>query len=82
MVTLLMWLLDERIKLSIEEQITTPHNIFTLKIETLLSQRMLSMANTQTAHMYWVYEPLQQENMRLQNKVQDLTRDSGTQSQP
>lgn len=53
----------------------TLENIFTLKIETLLKQSMLLIANIQMAHMNLIYDHLQQENMKLQIKVQNLTRE-------
>lgn len=40
---------DEGIKPAMAEQITTLENIFTLIMEILLTQRMVSIANTQTA---------------------------------
>lgn len=49
------------------EQITTEENIFTLKIKTLLTQRILSLANTETVDVDQMYDRLQQENRRLQN---------------
>lgn len=49
MVTLLNHLLNNRIKPAVTEQIMKLENIFTLKMETLLIQRMFSMAITQMA---------------------------------
>lgn len=65
MVTLLRRLLGEWIAQVMAHQITTLENIFTLKIETLLSQRTLALANTQMSHMYRIYERLQLENMTV-----------------
>lgn len=57
------------------EQMMTVETIFTLKIETLLTQKILSVRNTQTSHMDQVYVRLQPKNMKLQNQVQELTRE-------
>lgn len=35
----------------------------------------LSMVNTQMTYMDWIYDYLQQENMKLQIQVQDFTRE-------
>lgn len=66
MVTLLKWLLNEGIKPTMEEKITTLENIFSLKMETALTQRMPSMVNTQTTDMDSIYDRLQQKNIKLQ----------------
>lgn len=58
------------------KQIMTMKKTFTLKMKTLLTQRMLLMAISQTNHIAQVYDCLQQENMRLQGQVLDLTRES------
>lgn len=41
-------------------------------METLLTQQILGIANTQTAHMDRLYDRLQQENARQQIQIQDL----------
>lgn len=74
MITLLQRQLDEEIKLDMTEQITTLENIFTRKMETLLTQRMISTINTVTAHMDRTPDRLPQENVRFQIQVQNLTR--------
>lgn len=51
MFILLKRMLDKGIKLTMAEQITTLENIFTLKMENLLIQRIVLIANTQTGHM-------------------------------
>lgn len=66
MVSLLNLIPDERIKLVIVEQITTLENIFTLKIQTQVTQRKHSMSKTQIANIDWIYDHFQQDNVNLQ----------------
>lgn len=65
MVTLLKRLLDQRMKPAMTEQIMTVKNIFILKMETLLTQMMPSIANTQSTLIDEIYDGLQQENWKL-----------------
>lgn len=74
-VTLFGRLSDEGIGLVMTQQIPTLESNFILKMETLLTQRTLALANTQKAHIDWMYNRLQQENMKLKMQVQDLTRE-------
>lgn len=74
MVILLKHLLDKGIRPVMAEKITILERTFTLKMKTLLTQRMLAMVNSQTIHVNRVYDCLQQENTKQQNQVQDLTR--------
>lgn len=73
-VTLLRGLLDERITPVMTLQIRTFENSFTRKMENLLRQLTLLIANTQTAQIDPLYGPRRQENTRLQIQVQDLSR--------
>lgn len=75
MVTLLRYILNERMTPVIAQQITTLENSFTLKMETLLIQRTKSMANSKTMYMDRLYDHLQQENSKLQIQVEDLTKE-------
>lgn len=74
MATLLEGLLSKGIKPAMAEQITTLEIIITLKIEIQLTQRMLSMTNTQIAQMDLMHDRLQHENIKLLIPVQDLKR--------
>lgn len=67
MFTLLKFILDEGIKPVMVEKMIILENIFALKMEILLAQRMMSMVNTQWSHMDRVYHYLQQEIRRLQS---------------
>lgn len=64
-VILLRSLLDREIVPVIAQQTKTLENSFTLKMVTLLTQRILGMTNTQTACVDRLYDCLQQENARL-----------------
>lgn len=75
MVSLLKRLLDEGINPAMAEQILALEIIFTLKIKTLLTQMMLSMANCQTTHIDGTYYRFQQRNVKLQIEVQDGTKE-------
>lgn len=75
MVLLFKRLLHERIRPAMAELIMTLEMIFTLKIETLLTQRLLAVVNSQTNHIDRVYDFLQQEKMRQQSQVQEFTRE-------
>lgn len=56
MIILLKLMLDEGIKPDITEQITILENIFSLKMETLLTQIILSKTNTQRADVDRIYD--------------------------
>lgn len=43
--------------------------------EKIVIQKMLSLLNTQTTNLQRIYEGMQQDNLRLSNQVQDLTRE-------
>lgn len=58
MVTLLGSVLYKGNSTIMSMQIITVENSFTLKMETLLTQRFLLMVNTQTAHMDLLYDCL------------------------
>lgn len=51
MIILLKRIVNEGIQMTMAEQITTLENILTVKMEIQLTQRMVTTANTQTAHM-------------------------------
>lgn len=58
LIILLKWLLDKNVKLAMVEQITTMENIFTLKMKTFLTQRVISGTNTITADLDWTQNGL------------------------
>lgn len=57
------------------EQIMTLEKTFILKLETLLTQRMLALVNSKTNHIDRVYDGLQKKDIKLQRQAQDLTRE-------
>lgn len=57
------------------EPIMTVEKTFTLKMEILLTQRILSIANSNRNNIERVYDRLQQENAKLHEQVQDLTKE-------
>lgn len=67
MIMLLKRQLDEGIRAAMAEQITTLEKTFTLKMETLLTQRLLTVVDSQTNHRDRVHDSLQKENMRIQS---------------
>lgn len=73
LITLLKCLQDKGIRATMAEQITTLQKTFTMKMETLQTHRMLVVVNSQMNLMDRVYEPLKQENMKLESQVQELT---------
>lgn len=44
-------------------------------MENLITQRMVLMTSTEKPHIDGVYDHLQQDNMKLQKQIQDLTRE-------
>lgn len=58
MITLLKCLLDYGIRPAMTLQITTLEKVFTVKIDILLTQMMISMVNSQMNHMDRVYDRL------------------------